>query len=324
MIDFSNFNISSKEELNKYVSDEDIFTYYIGDIDNNKWFKSPFRPTEKSPSFRISYYNDQWVWVDYGLDPRPRDSVNFVMEFFNLSFYESLNKIYNDIRLNKDHTKIIIKPEESKNFSYCKIRKDFKEFELDYWNQVQIVKEDLHQWDIYSGEIYHNGILWHRSKEKDPLFIYMWDKTIPIYKGYRPYCLDSKYKFYSHNILGHIQGMNKIPANGNILIITKSYKDILIWSKIGYPAIAPHSENMFLSAFDVYDLQSRFDKIYVNYDNDDTGVSKSLKFTQEYGLNYFNLPKSCECKDPFEFVLKYSYCELDSLFKDKMKRDNNE
>lgn len=324
MIDFSDFKLSSKEELNKYVSDEDIITYYIGEFQNNKWFKSPFRPSEKSPSFRISYYNDKWVWVDYGIDPRPKGIVNFVMDYFNLSYHDSLNKIYNDIYLNKNHSKLIIKPEEIQSFSFCNIRKELNDFELDYWNRVNITKEDLQYWKVYSGEIYHNGILWHKSKEKDPLYIYMWDKEKPIYKGYRPYALENKLKFYSHNILGHVQGLDYLPTNSDILIITKSYKDVIIWDKLNYPAIAPHSENMFLSPFDVYNLQSRFKHIYVNYDNDETGVSKSLKFTTEYGLKHFNLPLWCNCKDPFDFVLKYSYEELNDLFLEKLKRDNNE
>jgi len=324
MIDFSNFKLSSKEELNRYVSDEDIYSYYIGEISDNKWFKSPFRPSEKSPSFRISYYNDKWVWVDFGLDPRPKDAVNFVMEFYNLNYYDALTRIYNDIYLNKNHSKIKIDIEKVDNYSFCLLNDSYKEFELEYWNRVDISKEDLLYWKIYSGEIKHNGITCHRSNEKDPLFIYMWDKLKPIYKGYRPYAKDQKLKFYAHNISGHIQGLEFIPQNGNILIITKSYKDVLIWNKLGYPSIAPHSENMFLNPFDIYDLQSRYKHIYVNYDNDETGVDKSSKFTKEYNLNYFNLPKSCDCKDPFEFILKYSYCELDSLFKIKLKRDNNE
>jgi hypothetical protein len=321
MIDFSDFKISSKEELNRYVSDEDIYSFYIGPINNNKWFKSPFRPNEKSPSFRISYYNDKWVWIDYGLDPRPKDAINFVMDYFSLSYYDSLDKIYKDIYLNKDHKKLIIETETIHSFSYCNIRAEFEDFELEYWNQVNINKEDLLYWNIFSGEIRHNGVVWHSSKRNDPLFIYMWDKSLPRYKGYRPYSKDQKLKFYAHNIANHIQGIEYIPSKGDMLIITKSYKDIIIWNKLGYPSIAPHSENMFLTPFDVYDLQSRFKKIYVNYDNDETGVLKSSKFTKEYGLNHFNLPKSCNCKDPFEFIIKNSYDDLNNLFKEKIQKD---
>lgn len=324
MIDFSNFKINSKEELSKYISDEDIINYYIGTVEDNKWIKSPFRPTEKSPSFRISYYNNKWVWIDYGIDPRPKGPVNFVMEYFNINYYEALNRIYEDIYLNKNHNKIVIRPKVKSNYSFCKIRKELTDSELEYWDKVNVTKEELNHWKIYSGEIYHNGLLWYRSKDKDPLYIYMWDKLTPIYKGYRPYAPENKFKFYSHNIYNHVQGVEYIPEYGDILIITKSYKDVVIWSKLNYPAIAPHSENMFLNPFDVEDLRKRFNKIYINYDNDETGVTKSIKFTNEFGLKHFNLPLSCKCKDPFEFVSIYSYDELNTLFLNKLKRDNNE
>jgi hypothetical protein len=315
--------IHDLKELHQYVSDEDILYYYVGDFDNNSWVKSPFRPDEKAPSFRITYYNDDWVWTDFGRDTRPKKAIDFVKEFYNLNYYEAINKVYQDIYLNKDHKQLIKKVIKTENHSFCKIRSILTPGELEYWAPANITDKDLKYWKIYSGEIRNKGILWHRSTDKDPLFIYMWDKVKPIYKGYRPYAKETKGKFYANNVVGHIQGLEYLPDSGDILIITKSYKDVIVWWKLGYSAIAPHAETLFLSPFDIYDLQQRFKKIYVNYDNDETGVSKCIKFTTEYGLNYFNLPKSTGCKDPFELVIKYGYDELNNLLKEKIKRDEN-
>ena len=321
MFDINNIYIYTKKDLNNYVSDEDIYIYYIGEFENNQWIKSPLR-TEDDASFRISFYNGEWKWTDFGISNNPKNAVEFVAQYFNISIAQAYDKIYNDIYLNKEHKKITINtPITNEIESYCKIRNYFHDWELEYWSKANITAQDLKYWDIYSGEIRNNGIIWHKSKIGDPLFIYMFDKKNQIYKGYRPLSKDSRLKFYGKNVAGHIQGYDKLPEKGDILIITKSYKDIIVWSKLGYPAIAPHTENMFISPFDIYDLQTRFKTIYVNYDNDATGVKKCIEYTNEYGLNYFNLPLDTGCKDPFAFVVEYSYEDLEELFKQKLKRD---
>lgn len=320
---FSTFDIyiDNIKELHQYVSDEDILYYYIGDFDDNSWIKSPFRPTENSPSFRISYYNNRWTWTDFGKDPRPKYPIDFVMDFYGLPFKDTLNKIYQDIYLNGDRQQLVKKAIKTENHSFCKIRATLTPGELSYWSVANINSKDLKYWNVYSGEIRNKGVVWHKSVDLDPLFIYMWDKIKHIYKGYRPYAKANKGKFYANNIVGHIQGFDYLPDNGDVLIITKSYKDVITWWKLGYSAVAPHTETLFLSPIDIYKLKQRFKMIYVNYDNDETGVTKCIKFTTEHGLNYFNLPKSTGCKDPFEFISKNSYKELDNLFKEKIKRD---
>lgn len=321
MFGTSNIIINTLEELHKYVSEEDIYTHYVGEFSNNTWIVSPFRPTEKVPSFRINYYNNSWVWTDFGLDPRPKNAVALVMNLYNIEYIDALNKIYQEVYLNNDHTILIKKAIKTENKTYCKIRKEYHQFELDYWNKVDIKKEDLLYWKIYCGEIRNKGIVWHSSIQNDPLFIYMFDIQASIFKGYRPFAPSNKQKFYSNNITGHIQGWDKLPDKGNIVIITKSYKDVIIWWKLGYPAIAPHSENMFISPANLYELESRFKHIYINYDNDETGVKKSIQYSSEHNLKYFNLPKATNCKDPFQFVVCNSYNDLNNLFLEKQKRD---
>lgn len=317
MFSFANSNVSL-EEFQQHITNEDIFFYYLGDFENNSWFSSPWR-NDTTPSLRISYYKNKWVWTDFGEDSRPKDGISFIMRYYNISFYEAIQKGWQDIteKATPLTKKKIIKHDAK---SYCSIR-NLNDHELEYWGKANIDQQDLNFFDVVSGEIRHNGILWHSSKKDDPLFIYMWDKKTPIYKGYRPFAPNSRLKFYSKNISGHIQGWDKLPETDDILIITKSYKDVIVWWKLGYPAIAPHSENMFISPFDLYNLESRFKHIYINYDNDETGVKKSIQYSSEHNLKYFNLPVSTNCKDPFQFVVCNGYNDLNGLFLEKQKRD---
>lgn len=307
------------DDFNNNISDEDIFFYYLGDFENNSWFSAPWR-SDTNPSLRISYYNNRWVWIDFGEDSRPKSGIDFIKRYYDVDYITAIQKGWEDIQNGEAFPikKRVIKHDSK---SYCNIR-DLLPHELEYWAKAKINKQTLDYFNVYSGEIRHNSILWHKSKEEDPLFIYMWDKKTPIYKGYRPFAPTTRLKFYSKNISGHIQGWDKLPATGNMLIITKSYKDVIVWWELGYPAIAPHSENMFISPFDLYDLEGRFKHIYVNYDNDEVGVKKSTQYSSEYNLKYFNLPLSTNCKDPFQFVVCYDYDDLNNLFLEKQKRDN--
>jgi len=318
MISFKNFTVTL-DDFKNTISNEDIYNHYLGDFENNSWFNSPWR-SDSDPSLRISYYNNKWVWTDFGEDSRPKDGISFIMRYYNISFQDALQQGWKDIMtetFEPIYKKTIIKHDTK---SYCHIR-DLVNFELDYWEAAEIKKKDLDLFNVYSGKIRHDGFLWHESTENDPLFIYMFNKKTPIYKGYRPFAPEPKLKFYSKNTSGHIQGWEKLPDKGDIVVITKSYKDVIVWSKLGYPAIAPHSENMFISPFDLYELENRFKHVYINYDNDATGIKKSIQYSSEHNLKYFNLPISTNCKDPFQFVVCNNYRELNNLFLEKQKRD---
>lgn len=309
------------DDFKNHISDEDVYNYYLGSFEDNSWFSAPWR-SDDDPSLRISYYKKKWVWTDFGEDPRPKNAIDFIIRYYSIPYYEALQKGWNDI-MQINGISLKKKVIKYNSTSYCEIR-ELLDFELKYWENANITKKDLEYFNVYSGEIRHNKILWHRSKENDPLFIYMWDKKLPIYKGYRPFAPESKLKFYAKNISGHIQGLDKLPETGNILIITKSYKDVIVWWKLGYPAIAPHSENMFISPFDLYELEGRFKQIYINYDNDEVGVKKSTQYSSENNLKYFNLPVTTRCKDPFQFVCNNSYNELNNLLKEKIIRDESD
>lgn len=310
MFSFNDIEIPLEEFINN-ITDEDIYHYYLGDFKDNSWFRAPWR-RDTNPSLRISYYNNKWVWVDFGEDIRPKNSIEFIKRYYSVPFREALKLGYKDIIGNQSYH--INKIYSKQTSSHCIIR-DILPYELEYWNKVEITTEDLKYFNIYSGEIRHNGIIWHTSTIDDPLYIYMWNAEHQIYKGYRPFALNPKFKFYSKNITNHIQGYDKIDnIDTDILIITKSYKDVVVWYKLGYIAIAPHSEVMFIPPDTVEHLKNKFKYIYINYDNDTVGINRSKEFSIKYNLNSFTIPLNTKCKDPFEFVNKYNYNELNSIF----------
>lgn len=308
----------SYQEFLKNINDELIYEYYLGNFEDGSKFSAPWR-NETIPSLKISYYNNKWVWIDYGEDNRPKSAIDFIKRYYNVDFQTALNKGYKDIIINNSNCVLSKKytPKKVINTKHVIIQ-DISENELWYWNKAEISREILNKFKVFTGTIRHKGIIWHQSIVEDPLYIYMFDKFNEIYKGYRPLAKNQYSKFYASNISNHIQGYDLLPANGNILIITKSYKDVMVWYKLGYNAIAPHTENMFISPEIVTELKLRFNHIYINYDNDFTGITKSTEFAKMHNLNTLILPTNSNSKDPFEFVINHSYNELNNLIKSKI------
>lgn len=322
MYSLFNVAIQSKEQLLKHISEEQILTFYFGEFDLNKLYLSPFRD-EKRPSFIISYYNDKLVWRDFGTSNRPRGVIDFVCTKFNISFIEAINKILSEV---VESNKIPITKRYIKNsgFNYqLKYSDSWLDWQLEYWSKGGIKISTLNKFNVkWCNELWFNNKLFSRGSKTNLMYYYD-HSTVPFEESwtvYRPNAPFDK-KFRKHNIDNKTMGLDLIPESGEILVITKSYKDIMVLFEIGIPAIAPHNENIPITKETIDNLKERFDHIYVNYDNDSTGVNSSIKFTKEHNLNYWNIPRSLNCKDPYECSCMYGVEKVFNLLNEKIKRD---
>lgn len=98
-----------------------------------------------------------------------------------------------------------------------------------------------------------------------------------------------------------------LPKNGgDYLVITKSLKDVACLYSMGIPAIAPISENCFVTEAQYKKLSSKFKNIILFYDNDLAGISHMNKFRKIF-KDVFTLwiPRKLEAKDISDFYKKY-------------------
>lgn len=320
--------IDSKEELNKFISDEQIYAHYFGEFEPNNWYTSPFRQ-EKHGSFRIKFTNGKWKWNDYGKSKYSYDAIDFIRELFGLSYQHALQKVYDEVvKGNTGFIKITKKPSVTQKIPpTVRIRRTLKNWEYEFWELGEFTRKELESYNVFSCvELWSNGHMIHYSKQNDPYFLYLFDKDTKCWKAYRPYAQDNQLKFWGNNVLDHVQGYDLLKYKDDILIITKSYKDVLVLMKLGYEAIAPHSENMFLNPWDIDFLKTKYKHIYVFYDNDTTGVNNCKLFTEDHDLNYVNVPSYLTVgdtiiKDPWDVVTNHDYKLLDSILVDKFIRD---
>jgi hypothetical protein len=120
------------------------------------------------------------------------------------------------------------------------------------------------------------------------------------YKFYFPF---RKKMRFLHNDAAILQGWDQLPERGRVLVITKSYKDVMKLYEYGIPAIAPMSETLVISVEILNELYKRFDVIAALYDHDETGI-RSLKKYRDLGVLALWFPRS-HPKDLTDFYEKY-------------------
>lgn len=94
-----------------------------------------------------------------------------------------------------------------------------------------------------------------------------------LLKIYSP--LSAKYKWLTNGGATTLQMNPAMPKSGELLIITKSMKDVMVLHELGYSAIAPQSETIVINparyGFD-------YKQYVIFYDNDEAGRETAEKY----------------------------------------------
>lgn len=88
----------------------------------------------------------------------------------------------------------------------------------------------------------------------------------------------------------------------NDLVITKSLKDVMVLYEYGITAIAPCSENVFVTETQYDRLKKKYKNIYLFYDNDEPGIKAMCKIKKQFrDLKIMFLPRHGGDKDISDF-----------------------
>lgn len=334
LLNFKHVNITSKEELYKYVSQEEIMYHYYGDFKVNSHNKCPFS-IEKNPSFHIHYYENELRWCRFGMfDNHSFDVVNLVMKLYDLNFYQALNKIYQEIYLNQNRvSKSKLKKIRKKKFvekQELKViyTKQWTDPAMEYWRDYHITDSGLLvKHDIYPlKEAWHGPFLFHRYTKEEPFYIYIHDIAKKSFTTYLPIShkddnIDRRFR--KNNTAGHVMGLDNCKG-GDVGFITSSMKDIVVLDLIGFDSIAPHTESgwnykEFLEAL-AY-MKKKYKYVYTAFDNDETGIRESDKIARAFKLNKWFAPSLPFVSDPSDFIKISGEDDLLNSIKEKFKKD---
>lgn len=277
------------------VTEYDIYARYIGQFKIGFIYNSPFRE-DKNPSFGIfrSRKSGKLLFKDHG-NGECGDVIKFVELYTGLTNYNDiLNRIVTDMSITNNTKLKSIKQYESKDTVIGVVRQDWTDVDKQYWSQFGITKETLTKFNVFSIKYYlYDGIVKGIYKNENPMYAY---KVYDHFKIYRP--LADKYTKWRNNLTPYdIQGYEQLPKKGDLLIITKSLKDVMCLYEMGYTAISPSSESTFLTPDVIDALKRRFKRILICFDRDISGVKNMRKISLKTGLKGFLVHKKWKAKD---------------------------
>jgi hypothetical protein len=305
-----------------------VFSHYIPEVRLKKKLISPIRP-EKHPSFNLFLHqstNEVW-FRDFGAsDEAKGNCINFVMLKESLDYFDAkkyiesriLNEISADfpernrvdyatlfeLNSNKFKKQVVITP----------VVKEWSQFELNWWYQFGITKEVLDAFCVSTLSKYY-------METEDETKEYFASYSNPIfcisingrYKIYRPLG-DAKFKWRS-NLQGDkdIFGWNMMAPRMDsekffCCFIMAGNKDVMSFHSLtGLPAIALNSETAHIPFEYKASLKNNFQKIFILYDNDETGLkaAESLNLSTGFPMINYLLDMCPEVKDFAEMVQKH-------------------
>lgn len=294
------------ENLLKRVSEYDIYAHYMGEFKLGNVYNSPIRK-DKNPSFSVfvSRKSGKLLYRDFATGDSG-DVINFVSAITGVTnFNDILIRISEDLQLKtKKYAKRTMNYTSEKNTNIGVVRQVFTEKDKKYWKQYNISMATLNKYNVSSIKYYLcNGEVKGIYSEDNPMFAY---KVYDKFKIYRP--LANKYAKWRTNLSdADIQGYEQLPKTGDLLIITKSLKDVMVLYEMGISAIAASSESTFIPDIALEALSKRFKTILVCYDRDVPGVQSVRKIKRKTGLNSFLVHKKFKAKDISDAVAINSF-----------------
>lgn len=278
------------------VTEYDIYARYLGQFKVGFIYNSPFRK-DKNPSFGIfrSRKTGKLLFKDHG-NGECGDVIKFVELYTGITNYNDLlNQIVKDMRItNKTVLKSTKESDKSDETVIGVVRQDWTEVDKQYWSQFGISLKTLKKYNVNSIKYYLcDGVVKGVYRDSSPMYAY---KVYDRFKIYRP--LADKYTKWRNNLTPYdIQGYEQLPKKGDLLIITKSMKDVMCLYEMGYTAISPASESTFLTPDVIDALKLRFKRILICFDRDISGVKNMRKISLKTGLNGFLVHKKFQSKD---------------------------
>lgn len=252
---------------------------------------------------------------------------------YGLSFPEAVKKVAEDL-LSEDkkeslQSKILhqkqeidrlTKPIIKEKINFSLIGKKWNKSEWFFWKKYGITIKTLRKYKVKSlSYVAINNKTLFRSEADNPLFAYIVNKGVKIY---RPYSISKANKWRNNLTEDDIEGLEQLGLDKlkayktrNLLIITKSLKDVMVLSEMGYDAIASHSETSMIKDELITKIKKHYKNVVVLFDNDSAGIKGALAYKERYGFDSIFLDLS---KDISDSVVTLGFLETKAAFKNKI------
>lgn len=327
------------EQLLQKVSQEQIFEYVLEEPFSYSFrYLSPFRPANKPDTkagCRFEVREDGTIlFVDFGerfLTGRThRTCFRAVMDKFNCDLTASIKIICEHFKLStsKDDYQPIQYIEYEKKSGEVRADitwqpKPFNRFDIQHWSQFLITPTHLKEDNVHSISRYTVNSPNKGLKTFSPYKHCYAIDFAPRTKIYQPY--QTEYKWITNCDEDNIGNVDRLLANGDELIVQKSYKDhrvirntipeldrLVVWFQ---------NEGCIPSIEICRMLINRFKLITFFYDNDEDGIKAAIKLTEYFNslkpscARMVHIPTDIPWKDPGQFIKKEGRKDLIEILK---------
>lgn len=259
---------------------------------------------EKTPSMFIYFKpdNKEYKYKDFS-SGKQGNKVNLIVEMFNLSYGDAVNKICSDYEL-------YLKDNNYHSVNEYKIQNKYRvtDFEMRHWTNIdgkfwmkfKIDSKTLDEYNVCGLSYFTMQKEGEGAKSEivfkgNYIYGYFRDDGT-LYKIYLPHNPNKKFI----KVQNYIQGMDQLTYDKEFLVITSSLKDLMAFKKLGYKnaeAIAPDSENTMIAEQYIKSLKKKYKNICVLFDNDEAGIAAAKKYQERYALDYVLLDMDKDLSD---------------------------
>jgi len=261
--------------------------------------KSLFNPKERTPSMCI-YMDAKGIYKfkDFSTG-KGGSAIDLVKELKQVPFHKACQIIvenYNDFVLHNNGGYDLEDFQRASKYKVTRWKlRSWTTQDQYFWTQFNIGSKLLEAHNVRPLESY---CMTKDDKELciKGLYLYGYFKADgTLYKIYQPKTLDKKFI----KVTDYIQGMHQCTGERNLLI-TSSLKDIMSIKslKLQIDIIAPDSENTMLKQDIMEELQNKYKKIIVMFDNDEAGIKSMQAYKEKYPfIEIAVLPMSKDVSD---------------------------
>lgn len=308
-IKYIDFWDETAQEVLKYISQEQVFYYVLNDYPNlSKRYYSPFREDSGAGCFFYYDSSGKLLFTDKSRH-RTFNCFEIICYKYDLHNLSEVIQILKQLKPDDDINKSFVKP--------VKVKATIKT------QSVEVTEEDLKFWGQYGITVNQlksdniRRVLQCLSIKGTKRKIYFFEDTY----SYLIYNKKGKKKIYSpesyFKFIGNVgkddiyEGFNKQVRQ---LLITKSYKDYRVIKNQDVNTTWFQSEVTFPSDQKLSEICKYNDEIIVFYDNDETGINRSIDLVK--AINTFYPGKARGIHLPSKF-LKENIKDSSDLYKHK-------
>jgi hypothetical protein len=306
------------------LKQEDIWEYYTGMTPDSscKVCNTLRNDTDAGCAF---YYSSGLWWLNDFAWKKQFNCFTAIMQKYNISYPKALDLIYDDMIGGKNISIIHNYTSLSKVTKTRKVitvrHQPFTQTDISYLKSFYISSSTCQKFRVFSIKNYWiDNVLSYTYSNNDPCLGYYFGNG--EWKMYHYLRGKKERRFLGNSNKETLQGYNQLTYETKSLIITKSYKDVMVYNELGNSAVAPHSEGLTDWDKKLEELKAKYQTIYLNFDNDEPGIQAMKQVIEKHNyLIPLTIPLESGTKDISDYIKKYGKEKTINLLKNETNQN---